>query len=360
MTDQKNPTIDVLKGLAIALVVYGHFLQRTMLMTGDNFFSHPVFITIYAFHMPLFFFLSGYLVAYSLRRKSVSDVFKARCQNLLWPYFVWGTMGVLALYLMNARSGDLSSMSFFSDWVSQLLIVPQIWFLWTLFFCSAILLIGVYLEKFIGLAVYPVLWSLLLLLPSKEHYGLFYIVWFSPFYMLGYLISRAGSAFIARLNKISVLLICLAAFVVLVTWWSYEDYIYNNKMAIAYPYALADIVDLIYRYLVGLLGIGLAFFAGSYLSKHAISRREPIGGRFWAFIGGYSLEIYLLQCFLVEGLFQRIWPKTGIALDPYSLMFLAVFAPVLTLLTVGFCIAVAKWLIRSNPVTNMVFLGRKV
>lgn len=54
--------IDVLKGFAIFLMVMGHALSWSystdVVRTPDNAFVRNL---IYAFHMPLFFFLSGYV-----------------------------------------------------------------------------------------------------------------------------------------------------------------------------------------------------------------------------------------------------------------------------------------------------------
>lgn len=49
--------IDKLRGFAILLVVMGH-LYLPYTAQGN---SHPVAEMIYSFHMPLFFFISGYL-----------------------------------------------------------------------------------------------------------------------------------------------------------------------------------------------------------------------------------------------------------------------------------------------------------
>ena len=54
---QRNLLIDVLKGFTIILVVMGHASQW---FSGDDR-SNPFYVTIYAFHMPLFMFLSGYV-----------------------------------------------------------------------------------------------------------------------------------------------------------------------------------------------------------------------------------------------------------------------------------------------------------
>lgn len=54
---------DIAKGIGILLVVYGH-VARGIEKAGlpiDPVFFKTVDVLIYAFHMPLFFFVSGYL-----------------------------------------------------------------------------------------------------------------------------------------------------------------------------------------------------------------------------------------------------------------------------------------------------------
>lgn len=61
-TECRLDYIDVLKGFAIFLMVMGHALSWSystdVVRTPDNAFVRNL---IYAFHMPLFFFLSGYV-----------------------------------------------------------------------------------------------------------------------------------------------------------------------------------------------------------------------------------------------------------------------------------------------------------
>ena len=52
--------LDVAKALGIFLVFYGHLLE-VMYRYGGRPFLFPQIKFIYAFHMPLFFVLSGYL-----------------------------------------------------------------------------------------------------------------------------------------------------------------------------------------------------------------------------------------------------------------------------------------------------------
>ena len=69
--------IDCLKGFAIFLMVMGHFLSWTF-AEGSNASGPAVFVRtlIYSFHMPLFFFLSGYLVDKKNREWTISYCFK--------------------------------------------------------------------------------------------------------------------------------------------------------------------------------------------------------------------------------------------------------------------------------------------
>ena len=74
--------LDALKGLAMIFVIAGH-----------SGLPMQVLNVIYFFHMPLFFFISGYL------EKSKSDSFKAvlirRGKRLIYPYFVYGIIIVI-------------------------------------------------------------------------------------------------------------------------------------------------------------------------------------------------------------------------------------------------------------------------
>lgn len=72
--------LDVLRGMAMYLVVIGH---ATDINTPDNYRFY-----IYAFHMPLFFMISG--AAYYLQMRARSFDFialvKNKAKGLLWPY----------------------------------------------------------------------------------------------------------------------------------------------------------------------------------------------------------------------------------------------------------------------------------
>lgn len=72
---KRLPWIDVLKGLGIILVVVGHVSYNQLLVK-----------TIFMFHMPLFFFIGGWLHSTEL---SQGKFLKAKARSLLVPYLIF-------------------------------------------------------------------------------------------------------------------------------------------------------------------------------------------------------------------------------------------------------------------------------
>ena len=87
--------IDIAKGMGIIYVVLSHV------------YSIPAALSnyIYSFHMPLFFFLSGYLF-FENKYKSVAEFLKKRVQTLVIPYFIFSFITCAYWALMQNRFGD--------------------------------------------------------------------------------------------------------------------------------------------------------------------------------------------------------------------------------------------------------------
>ena len=78
--------IDIAKGWGIILVICGH--------VGDDYFT----TWLYTFHIPLFFFLSGYFFNPS---KSPSEILRSKVKSLLLPYVTLG----MPLFFINLYFG---------------------------------------------------------------------------------------------------------------------------------------------------------------------------------------------------------------------------------------------------------------
>ncbi len=132
--------VDYAKGIGIFLVVVGHVLRG--LINSSIIPNSPTleFIDrwIYAFHMPLFFFLSGLFI-----QRSLSKPFKKfildKLYVIAYPYFVWSIFqSTLQLIASNYTNNSLS----LTD-IWKIVYQPQMqfWFLYTLF--VIVLLYGV-------------------------------------------------------------------------------------------------------------------------------------------------------------------------------------------------------------------------
>lgn len=84
--------IDVLKGIGIVSVVWGH--------TG-----HPYAYLMFFFHMPLFFFISGYLYRYNENESWLNIIIK-RLKHLLVPYSFYLIMITTVLYVLAALKDE--------------------------------------------------------------------------------------------------------------------------------------------------------------------------------------------------------------------------------------------------------------
>ncbi len=130
--------IDVAKAIGIVLVVVGHTPGIPAAWV----------VMIYSFHMPLFFFVSGYLQPVSAGRDDTSLGITRTARSLLVPYVVF--FGVsLAYWLATRHLGDRASKfggvgvgdAFVGLWtgVSNDLFVNQaLWFLPCLFVCTVV------------------------------------------------------------------------------------------------------------------------------------------------------------------------------------------------------------------------------
>jgi fucose 4-O-acetylase-like acetyltransferase len=106
--------IDVAKGYGILFVIFAH------LGVG------PIGTWIYTFHMPLFFFLSGYVFS---TKYDFKTFVRRKCKSIIVPYFSLGTVMVIFQILLNyhAGTGDIYSSLHL---VLRLIVQRRFWTLW--------------------------------------------------------------------------------------------------------------------------------------------------------------------------------------------------------------------------------------
>ena len=77
---------DILKGIAIFLVVLGHCLQ----IFTPNWQENKIALSIYMFHMPLFIFISGYFFYPSVKKIPLKEFIVKKFIRLYLPSLFWG------------------------------------------------------------------------------------------------------------------------------------------------------------------------------------------------------------------------------------------------------------------------------
>jgi len=306
--------IDSLKGYAIVLVLIGHVI---VFSNPSNFSQSWLFAFIYAFHMPLFLFLSGYLV----NQKPVGPFLKflyKKCKGLLFPYLIWL---FISIFIVN---NFIFNNVIWTYLINHLVIFDNIWFLPVLFISFLILYLFIGFENFLSnyklrnfpllifLAGYLISWGF-----EPPVQGIILVRWFSPFVIIGYLVAQQKDKIIEI--KYLVPLASIIFILLLPSWSKYSIYFGSTGFGVIIDFILA------------ITGIIIAFGLMKSLEKTQVNK-------FLNFCGIYSLEIYLISNFVALLLIQiahvQFWIGQGLmAYITGSAVFLAIslmFAVVLS------------------------------
>lgn len=127
-TNSRIKFIDVVKGLALFLVILGH-LEKPYT---------PMFNWIFSFHMPLFFIASG--MTMNIDKYNIVNFIKRKTKILLLPYFLFSIFGFIITLLVESARKKLTIKIFIIDLFyhtqPEIIHVGQLWFLVALFFAS--------------------------------------------------------------------------------------------------------------------------------------------------------------------------------------------------------------------------------
>ena len=142
ISENRQDFLDIARGLAIVLVVFGHAL-RGLAEAGTFEFAGvwgAVDYLIYTFHMPIFFLISGSLMVKTFGQP-LPDFFKSRIINIAWPYVLWSLIqGTIVIVLSGSGATNFHAspaMLLTIGWAP----FSQFWFLYALFFASILLIL---------------------------------------------------------------------------------------------------------------------------------------------------------------------------------------------------------------------------
>lgn len=276
--------VDATRGLAIMLVVLGHAIQ----FTNADFDANLAFRLIYAVHMPLFMFLSGYVTRPPRGLETLHDGrFWRKLRNLLVPYVVWLPVCYAAAVSLQQPPGFDGSLLAF---LTQIPRSPDLglWFLPVLAECHLLLLVaslgGERRASALAVALLLLVNVFVLSVPGGNWGGLGLLRWYFLFFLAGHLLrGRGGFPLHAMPSIIALLVFCaLAAF-----WYRKSavpvDWILGTRGGV-----LRQIVTQGYHAVTAFVGIfaTLGLFAAACRAGHGPLQRGL------AYMGGNSVQIY--------------------------------------------------------------------
>jgi fucose 4-O-acetylase-like acetyltransferase len=189
--------MDVLRGLAILLVILHHSTQIVEYRVGEL----PEFFTFVSaffapFRMPMLMFLSGLLVAGSLTRPTGEYVW-GKVRRILWPIVVWTLIYNAMQFVVDGGGFDVLSLEFWNS------------YLWFMQFVLAYYLIALLIRwlPVWMLIVLPLAGAFLVTDPDLELLQRF--LYLMPFFFLGALIEKYWDQYASGLSVRWAAILCV-------------------------------------------------------------------------------------------------------------------------------------------------------
>lgn len=281
--------LDIIKGLAIFLVILGHCIQcgsGNGFCQSQLFFEDSLYRFIYSFHMPLFMMISGFLYSKTLSGKPFLWTLKNRSQRLLLPIVAWATILMLPGFV---RGGGFDIGGYLYS------ILTGFWFLWAVWWatiiCSFIEMIGKTFRLKIILHVIVII--ITFFTPDGLNFFLYKFMYVA--FLIGYAAEKCNLD--TKLERTAprryLYLAGLAAlYIVLFLFFRRESYIYiSGWTLLGKDNWFTILVWDVYRTIIGAVG-GVLFIYLIYLFVP-----EKSGGLL-SDIGKNSGGVYILQTYV--------------------------------------------------------------
>lgn len=296
MATKRIPYLDNIKGVLIVLVIIGHAIQYCSSTYEMDF----AFRLIYSFHMPLFFFVSGYLAN---KGRWDRNLIPKRAIQLLLPFVTWAFISPL----LKTGTFDLNSSI-------QTLVYPDngLWFLYNLFLYSSIFNVAEYVQHRFGVkhwilvgSLYGVLGVLTIVFHTK--FNCAQLCYHIVFYAAGYYYRQFKKE---ALNSSTSICVMGGGFVITVPFWV------TNGAPLLYEWInLGGAFAYAYRY--GVQFVGMMLFYG--LGRKFLVKEIPILQK----LGASTLGIYAVQFPLIQQ-FVKLLPIEEFVLKIVVISILAV------------------------------------
>ncbi|WP_068711576.1 acyltransferase family protein [Vibrio tritonius] len=297
----RDPRIDIFRGFLILLVVLGHVKNIPIAL------HHA----IYAFHMPAFFILAGYLFNYH-KAGGVYDSIVKKFNRLIIPAWVFGLICglpflALTLWKFNADAVNnfltrlYGTLTGYPSWDTTFNCTP-LWFLYALFVIEAIAIFckklseRVFIATLMGLGIVGVLISYQtdVITPFNVLIGLSCLVYF----VFGFFIKKISASVPKELLFVAPLMYCgICYFFVIQTKGDVISLADNS---------FGPENDFVWNMLLSLSGTGVAFVISSLLSKNELLSKG------FSWLGVNTIPIIAFD-YYVNDIFVKAFAITGIS-----------------------------------------------
>lgn len=298
--------IDVIKGFAILLMLFGHVIQFA---SGSEYqqsllyYGNVLFKIIYSFHMPLFMVVSGWLFFSTLQKKTVLEIVTSRFRSLIFPIFsfsfiVW-VLRFHPEYTVSEQIRNYLSITRYT-----------LWFLWALFYSSMGLLFGNKLFKD-NIFVWVLLIFGSFLTPDKWFSELYKYTF--PCFLFGYYAHKHDFVSFLKKHFMGVIAIGGTIFVACLFHYNLDCFVYISGSCILKEGRI-DWLQLYYdvfRVFVGILG-SVVFVAVLLFAKQMFGMKGGFAKAI-AYIGVCSMGIYCFQTYFF--ILYNKWCTFGRGLD---------------------------------------------
>lgn len=340
-TSGRNQNLDALRGMAVILVMLGHCIVLNQMEDGI------IYDAIKAVQMPLFMIASGCTAGMMKKMNSLTrlrDKVCKRAMAYLVPFFSW-----LFLLHWKRMPEELFHVLFQLD--------RGLWFLVTLFILTMIMYLAMAVRDMtpLGRGGFIGVWVIagLALLWQNRTGNLFLsphlTIYYMPFYFLGYLIYRIYRIYCIQLwkNRKKVIPVkktiidqVLAAVLITFSGCLFVFFIATFDMIVA-----NNKVELMAQLMASLCGCFLCMVLIHLLPERKIKQ-------FLAFVGNYTLEIYVIHYH-----FAQILGMADKHLSLYSFQGAGVVLLTFAIMCILTAISIA--LLNQFRITNFLLFGKK-
>lgn len=323
--------INIMRGMAVLCVVIGHSFNPTETPTILGFIKSFV----YCFHMPAFFFISGFLEGE--KRCSFSEKKQAivkKTKRLMLPYFflTMVTAGLKLLFGAFARNPLNYSTLAVDVLIGRNNPNGGLWFLYALFIISIFGILFDSVNRTILMGVMFVLYVLNTVVFKQSGYIVGFFFNYAWIYFMGGIARRylyekiKNSELLTSAKGIVIIAVVSVGYMMLAFVKIYESQ----------SWILATIVTVI--------GVFLLFVIAVQAEHY------HCGEKIWMLLGDYGMDIYMIGYYVQQAIFVVCGKILGLDYLIYAWLMLifGLIAPII----------LSKYIVRNNRILSTLILGR--